>query len=60
MALMMPTAHPEVNAELSAYAIDLTPVTNGECEKFLKATGYKPRQNMNFLKHWVDGTPGKS
>jgi formylglycine-generating enzyme required for sulfatase activity len=56
MALMMPTAH----AELSAYAIDLTPVTNGEYEKFLNATGYKPRQNMNFLKHWVDGTPSKS
>ncbi len=47
----------EVNAELSAYAIDLTPVTNGEYEEFLKATGYKPRQNMNFLKHWVDGKP---
>ena len=47
----------DVDAELSAYAIDLTPVTNAEYEKFLKASGYKPRQKMNFLKHWVDGKP---
>ncbi|MHC4467595.1 MAG: formylglycine-generating enzyme family protein [Planctomycetota bacterium] len=43
--------------ELSAYAIDLTPVTNAEYEKFLEASGYKPRIKKNFLKHWVDGKP---
>lgn len=47
----------EVDAELSAYAIDLTPVTNAEYETFLKASGYEPRQTKNFLKHWVDGKP---
>jgi formylglycine-generating enzyme required for sulfatase activity len=47
----------EVNARLSDYAIDLTPVTNAEYEKFLKASDYKPRQDKNFLKHWVDGKP---
>jgi formylglycine-generating enzyme required for sulfatase activity len=47
----------EVNASLSNYAIDLTPVTNAEYEEFLKASGYEPRQKKNFLKHWVDGKP---
>jgi formylglycine-generating enzyme required for sulfatase activity len=47
----------EVKVELSAYAIDLTPVTNAEYEKFLKASGYTPRIEDNFLKHWVDGKP---
>jgi formylglycine-generating enzyme required for sulfatase activity len=51
------TLDKEVNADLSAYAIDLTPVTNAEYAKFIKASGYKPRQKMNFLKHWVDGKP---
>jgi formylglycine-generating enzyme required for sulfatase activity len=51
------TLSEDVNARLSEYAIDLTPVTNAEYEKFLKASGYEPRQKKNFLKHWVDGKP---
>jgi formylglycine-generating enzyme required for sulfatase activity len=47
----------EEQVELSAYAIDLTPVTNAEYEKFLEASGYTPRIQHNFLKHWVDGKP---
>jgi formylglycine-generating enzyme required for sulfatase activity len=47
----------EEQVELSAYAIDLTPVTNAEYEKFLKASGYSPRIQHNFLEHWVDGKP---
>jgi len=47
----------EVHVELSAYAMDLTPVTNAEYETFLKASGYTPRIEHNFLKHWVDGKP---
>jgi len=27
-------------------------VSNGEFEVFVKATGYKPIDNVNFLKHW--------
>jgi len=41
--------------ELSAYAIDLTPVTNAQYAAFLKDSGYKPRHDENFLKHWIDG-----
>jgi formylglycine-generating enzyme required for sulfatase activity len=41
--------------ELSPYAMDLTPVTNKQYEKFLKDSGYKPRHDENFLKHWENG-----
>jgi formylglycine-generating enzyme required for sulfatase activity len=44
------------DVELSAYAIDLTPVTNAEYAEFLKATDYKPKHPENFLKHWKNGT----
>ncbi len=47
----------ELKVGLSAYAIDLTPVTNAEYETFLKASGYLPRHRKNFLKYWVDGKP---
>jgi len=47
----------EQQVKLSAYAIDLTPVTNAEFETFLKASGYQPRQKKNFLMHWVNGRP---
>jgi len=47
----------KVDGELSAYAIDMTPVTNAEYEEFLKASGYEPRHKENFLEHWVDGKP---
>jgi formylglycine-generating enzyme required for sulfatase activity len=42
---------------LPPFAIDLTPVTNLQYTIFLKATGYRPRQRENFLKHWVNGVP---
>ena len=51
------TLSEELKVNLSAYAIDLAPVTNAQYETFLKASTYKPRQKDNFLKHWVDGRP---
>jgi len=45
----------ERDVTLSAYAIDLTPVTNKQFAEFLKDSGYKPRHDKNFLKHWVNG-----
>jgi formylglycine-generating enzyme required for sulfatase activity len=41
--------------ELSPYAMDLTPVTNKQYARFLKDSGYKPRHDENFLKHWENG-----
>jgi hypothetical protein len=45
----------EREADLSAYAIDETPVTNQQYAAFLKDSGYSPRHTENFLKHWIDG-----
>jgi formylglycine-generating enzyme required for sulfatase activity len=45
----------ERELEQSAYAIDLTPVTNAQYAEFLKDSGYTPRHDENFLKHWGDG-----
>jgi formylglycine-generating enzyme required for sulfatase activity len=43
--------------ELGRYAMDLTPVTNAEFARFLKASGYRPAQAENFVKHWSQGAP---
>ena len=45
------------NVHLNPYAIDLTPVTNAQFYEFLKATGYRPAQTENFLKHWENDAP---
>ncbi len=42
---------------LASYAMDLTPVTNAEYARFLKTSGYQPRDSSNFLKHWRGGAP---
>lgn len=34
------------------YLIDEKLVTNGQFQEFLAATGYKPAEPLNFLKHW--------
>jgi formylglycine-generating enzyme required for sulfatase activity len=51
----------EREVSLSPYAIDLTPVTNGQYARFLQQTGYAPRDKENFLKHWSNGEvpPGR-
>lgn len=36
-------------------AIDKYPVTNKKFQEFLHASKYKPIDNTNFLKHWVNG-----
>ena len=43
--------------QLRPYAIDLALVTNAEFAQFLEATGYRPSQAENFLKHWKNGAP---
>jgi hypothetical protein len=37
---------------LPSFHIYSKPVTNGEFEAFLQATGYQPKNAKNFLKHW--------
>ncbi|MBX2900785.1 MAG: SUMF1/EgtB/PvdO family nonheme iron enzyme [Cyclobacteriaceae bacterium] len=37
------------------FAMDKYPVTNAAYKLFMDATGYKPSDAVNFLKHWIDG-----
>jgi len=45
----------ERQVELGPYAMDATPVTNAQYVAFLRETGYQPRDDRNFLKHWKGG-----
>lgn len=36
-------------------AVDIYPVTNEKFSAFIKATGYRPKDSTNFLKHWNAG-----
>ena len=38
--------------------MDKFPVTNGQYMLFLKTSGYKPSDTVNYLKHWVKGKIG--
>jgi gamma-glutamyl hercynylcysteine S-oxide synthase len=40
---------------IKGFFIDEAEVTNAEFKTFLDATGYRPEQPANFLKHWPDG-----
>jgi gamma-glutamyl hercynylcysteine S-oxide synthase len=41
---------------MHAFYMDRTPVTNAQFKKFLEATGYKPKDDHNFLRSWKGGT----
>ncbi len=43
--------------QMSAFFIDRTPVTNAQYREFLQASGWRPRDPHNFLRHWRDGAP---
>jgi len=42
---------------MKQYFMDTYPVTNGEYRKFLAATGYRPRDTVNFLRGWSGRKP---
>jgi len=42
---------------LPAFFIDEHEVTNGEFARFLRETGYRPRETTSFLGHWHGVTP---
>lgn len=43
--------------DMKRFFMDKFPVTNAEFYAFLQASGYKPADTANFLKHWVDYKP---
>ncbi len=44
-----------IDVNLPGFAIDETPVTNAQYHQFIIETGYTPKVNLNFLKHWPNG-----
>jgi iron(II)-dependent oxidoreductase len=46
----------EHHMELKPYFIDKYPVTNAEFKEFLNTTHYHPKDDLNFLKDWTNGT----
>ena len=41
--------------DIPSFYIEKTEVTNEQFKEFLTATGYKPKWQENFLKHWGNG-----
>ena len=51
-----PRRYHEHVLEMKPFWIDKYPVTNAEFKKFLDATHYHPKDDLNFLRDWHDGT----
>jgi formylglycine-generating enzyme required for sulfatase activity len=51
------SSHAERIVTLTPYAIDRMEVTNSQFYRFLHESGYAPRSDHNFLKHWRCGKP---
>ena len=51
-----PRRHHLHELHIAAFWIDKDPVTNAEFKKFLDATRYRPKDDYNFLKDWVNGS----
>lgn len=46
----------EHEMQIEPFYIDKYPVTHAEFKKFIDATHYRPKDDLNFLKDWKDGT----
>jgi gamma-glutamyl hercynylcysteine S-oxide synthase len=42
---------------MQPFHIDRTPITNAQFRAFLDASGWRPRDPHNFLRHWRNGAP---
>ncbi|MBP7678972.1 MAG: SUMF1/EgtB/PvdO family nonheme iron enzyme [Bacteroidales bacterium] len=51
-----PETRDAVTREVTSFYIDKYPVTNQKFLEFLKDSGYRPSDTVNFLNHWLDGT----
>ena len=50
-----PRRYHEHNVQIKPFYIDKYPVTNAEFKKFLDASKYHPKDDLNFLKDWKGG-----
>jgi len=51
-----PRRYHEHRMQIKSFYIDKYPVTNAEFKKYIDATGYHPKDDLNFLKDWKGGT----
>jgi gamma-glutamyl hercynylcysteine S-oxide synthase len=42
--------------QIKSFYMDQYPVTNAEYKKFIDASGYAPRDKLNYLRDWKNGT----
>jgi iron(II)-dependent oxidoreductase len=55
----MPRRFHEHRMQIRPFYIDKYPVTNADFKRFLDATHYAPKDNLNFLRDWKNGSyPG--
>ncbi|MBX3256722.1 MAG: SUMF1/EgtB/PvdO family nonheme iron enzyme [Chitinophagaceae bacterium] len=50
-----PTQDKDSSFIMPSFYMDQFPVTNAKYFSFIKASGYKPSDTANYLKHWVKG-----
>ncbi len=50
-----PTQFVNESFDMHSFWMDRFPITNSDFKKFLDATGYRPTDTTNFLKHWKAG-----
>ena len=52
----VPRRYHEHKMQVAPFYIDKYPVTNAQFKRFLDATKYAPKDTMNFLRDWKNGT----
>jgi formylglycine-generating enzyme required for sulfatase activity len=52
----LPRRHHDKDMDMQGFYIDKYPVTNAQFQQFLDASGYRPRDEHNFLKNWQGRT----
>ncbi|MEI8075808.1 MAG: SUMF1/EgtB/PvdO family nonheme iron enzyme [Bacteroidota bacterium] len=50
-----PKQDEETINEMPSFYMDKFPVTNAQWAVFIKASGYRPTDTINYLKHWING-----
>jgi gamma-glutamyl hercynylcysteine S-oxide synthase len=51
-----PRRHHDHELDIKPFYMDRFPVTHADFKKFLDASHYRPKDDHNFLKDWVDGS----
>ena len=46
-----------VTLSMKRFIMDKYPVTNKQFKKFITQTSYIPKDTINYLKHWLNGSP---